>query len=88
MELPLELVTTAGELIVTGTDDHSRTRLRVTAVDRWSRSMVAQDVTVHDVQTLAGALLRWLADEGHDLPDLPATGADLELVVLPEHTRG
>lgn len=78
MELPLELVTTAGELIVGPTDDHSATRLLVFTVDRWSRGAHRQELTVTDVQALAVELLGWLVVNGHELPELPATDEDLE----------
>ena len=47
---------------------------------------------VRDVQDLAGALLEWLVENGHQLPELPAMDEDLEDAededVEPvEHTR-
>lgn len=97
MELPLELVTTGGEIDVETTPDHSATRLLLTTTHRVSRQAVTQELHVHQVQQLAGALLAWLAENGHDLPELDLPDLELDededeaqsatARVLPEHTR-
>jgi hypothetical protein len=69
MELPLELITRSGTLFVEPTTDYSRTRLR--AGLGGTQGLRALELDVRDVQALAGALLQWLAECGHDLPELP-----------------
>lgn len=75
MDLPLEL---AG-LRLSAVRDRPDTELRVDVshVD----GLAWLDVV--GAQQLAGALMQWLADNGHALPDLPATEADLELMDHP-----
>ncbi len=69
MEFPLDL----GDLRLDRTSDTSRTRL---VLHDGTEGLAYLDV--RDVQALAGTLLHWLADNGHDLPDLPASAGDLE----------
>ena len=77
MDIPLELATVDGVLHVGRTADASPTRL---VLEVWPRSegLARLDLGVLDVRILAGALLQWLADQGHDLPESPATDGDLE----------
>jgi len=78
MELPLELVTTGGELDVETTPDHSTTRLLLTTTHRASRYVVSQELDVSQVRDLAGALTRWLVDSGHPLRETDLPDEDLE----------
>ena len=80
MDLPLELDTRSGVLHVDTTADNSHTRLLLTL---WRRQAprtqtVELELSVDDVQQLAGTLLHWLVSEGHQLPELPAMDEDLE----------
>jgi hypothetical protein len=67
MELPLELNTRTGCLHLEGTADNSRTRLLLTAGGPISGARLELDTA--DVQLLAAALLTWLNENEHELPD-------------------
>jgi hypothetical protein len=63
MDLPLEL----GVLRLSQTADYSSTQLRIDVPDMDGVARLG----VQDAQDLAGALLQWLASNGHELPLLP-----------------
>jgi hypothetical protein len=75
MDLPLDIRTRDAELVLDTTDDVSSTRLLAYAYQAGAR--VRLELPVADVQALAGALLQWLAVNGHDAPELPVTEAEL-----------
>jgi hypothetical protein len=68
MDLPLDIRTRDAELVLDTTDDVSSTRLLAYAYQAGAR--VRLELGVADVQALAGALLQWLAANGHDAPEL------------------
>ncbi len=72
MELPLDL----GAMRLVETPDRSTTRLMLEWLPELHDCL---GLDVRDVQALAGTLLHWLADNGHDLPDLPDLPASAEV---------
>lgn len=72
MELPLELSTLPHRVVLDPTEDNSRTRLMLSLDRPDTRTGGYAELDVRDVQELAGALLQWLDENGHDLPALPA----------------
>lgn len=93
----VELFTRSRRVTLRTTEDNSTTRLRVQvrAVD-WEHTCLSAELNVRDVQQLAGAMLQWLNDGGHALPDAPAGWVLVEqyledepaVHVIPEHSRG
>jgi len=74
----LELVTRDTMVSLDDTQDHSSTRLQLTldSLNAWAPGELSAELTVTDVQLLAGSLLEWLADMDHALPDLPVDGLE------------